>query len=49
MVSLQGKDIKEKVASDEFKNSTAPAANKEKLVQLAKNCSDTDQILMLVK
>ncbi|WP_282125803.1 DUF4933 domain-containing protein [Marinifilum flexuosum] len=49
MVSLLGKDIKEKVASDEFKNSTAPAANKEKLVQLAKNCSDTDQILMLVK
>ncbi|RKE03467.1 hypothetical protein BXY64_0472 [Marinifilum flexuosum] len=49
MVSLLGRDIKEKVNSDEFKNSTAPAANKEKLIQLAKTCSDTDQVLMLVK
>lgn len=49
MISLLGKDVKEKVASDEFKNSNAPAANKEKLIQLAKNCSDSDQVLMLVK
>lgn len=49
MIALRGKDIKEKVASNEFKNSPAPAGNKQKLIDLANSCSGNDQILMLVK
>jgi len=49
MMALRGEDIKEQVASDEFKNSLAPAENKQKLIDLANNCTNDDQILMLVK
>ncbi|WP_282015613.1 DUF4933 domain-containing protein [Marinifilum flexuosum] len=49
MIALSGEDIKKKVSSDEFKNSTAPAVNKQKLTELAANCKNDDQVLMLVK
>ncbi|PXY00875.1 hypothetical protein DF185_13335 [Marinifilum breve] len=49
MLALRGKDIKEKVASDEFKNSKATYENKQKLIDLAANCKNDDQVLMLVK
>jgi len=49
LISLMGEELKNHLKSDRFKNSTAPAANKEKLKQVALQANDDDQILMIVK
>lgn len=49
MLSLKGSDLKSKVKSKRFSESTAPSDKKEKLKQLAGSAADEDDILMIIK
>jgi len=49
MLSLKGTDLKSKVKSKQFSESTAPSDKKEKLKQLAGSVADEDDILMIVR
>lgn len=49
LISLKGKDLKERVKSEHFKQSTAPGDKKLGLEKLAGNVSDSEDILMIIK
>jgi hypothetical protein len=49
LISLKGKELKERVISQQFKNSSAPEAKKKNFELIANSVSDTDDILMIVK
>jgi hypothetical protein len=49
LISLKGKDLKERVKSEQFKKSEAPESKKNGLKQLADSVSDSEDILMIVK
>jgi hypothetical protein len=49
LISLKGKDLKERIRSEYFKTSDAPAARKSELEKLAASVSDSGDILMIVK
>jgi hypothetical protein len=49
LISLKGKDLKERIKSEHFINSDAPESGKNALKQLAASVSDSEDILMIVK
>lgn len=49
LVSLKGKELKERVKSASFSASTAPAAKKNELRKLAQSVGDDEDILMIVE
>jgi hypothetical protein len=49
MISLKGKELKERIKSEQFKSSTAPELKKNALKQLASSVSDSENILMIIK
>ena len=49
LISLKGKDLKDRIISEQFKRSGAPEARKRELDQLATSVSDFENILMIVK
>jgi hypothetical protein len=49
LISLKGKELKDRVASDQFKHSGAPEVKKNELIKLAGVVSETEDILMIVK
>jgi hypothetical protein len=49
MIALKGKDLKERVKSEQFKSSAAPELKKSSLKQLADSVNDYEDILMIVK
>lgn len=49
MIPLKGKDLKERIKSEYFKASDAPAGKKSELENLAGSVSDSGDILMIVK
>jgi hypothetical protein len=49
LISLKGKELKDRVASKEFKLSTALESKKNELVKLAGIAQDNEDILMIVK
>lgn len=48
MISLKGKDLKERIKSEKFKSSNAPELKKNMLKQLADSVSDFEDILMII-
>lgn len=49
LISLKGKDLKERIRSGFFNRSSAPEVKKEELKKLAALVSDNEDILMLIK
>jgi hypothetical protein len=49
LISLKGKELKDRVNSEQFKVSTAPEAKKKELEKLARAVSNNEDILMIVK
>jgi len=49
LISLKGKELKDRVASEQFKLSGAPEAKKDELVKLARSVSGTEDLLMIIK
>jgi hypothetical protein len=49
LVSVKGYELKERVKSDAFNRSTAPAAKKNELKKLAQSVTDSEDILMIVE
>ena len=49
LISLKGRDLKDRVKSDQFKVSKAPEAKKKELEMLARAVSNNEDILMIVK
>jgi len=49
LIPLKGKDLKERVRSEYFRSSDAPAGRKSELENLARIVTDSDDILMIVK
>ena len=49
LVSLKGKELKERVKSEQFKISKAPQTRKEEFRKLAESVSDNEDILMVIK
>jgi hypothetical protein len=49
MVSLKGKDLKERIRSKEFRLSGAPENRKKELEKLAGAVRETEDILMIIK
>ncbi len=49
MISLKGKDLKERIKSEQFKSSAASELKKNELKQLAGSVSDNEDILMIIK
>ena len=49
LISVKGKELKDRVTSEEFKLSGASEAKKNELVKLAGSVSDKEDILMIVK
>jgi hypothetical protein len=49
MISLKGKEIKERVKSEQFKRSAAPSSKKNELIKLAASLADSEDILMIVE
>ena len=47
--SLKGKDLKARIKSEQFKNSSAPELKKNSLKQLADSVNDYEDILMIIK
>jgi hypothetical protein len=47
--SVKGKDLKERVKSEQFRSSAAPDVKKNELKQLAASVSDNQDILMIIK
>jgi hypothetical protein len=48
-ISLKGKELKDRVKSQQFKLSTAPASKKKELEKMAGSVSDNEDILMIIK
>lgn len=49
LLSLKGKDLKERINSKEFKMSTAPESPKKELSKLAGSVSESEDILMIIQ
>jgi hypothetical protein len=49
MVSLKGRDLKERIRSEEFRLSAAPDRGKKELEKLAGAVGETEDILMIIK
>ena len=49
LISLKGKELKDRIKSEQFKVSKAPEAKKKELEKLARAVLDTEDILMIVK
>ena len=49
LVSLRGKELKDRVKSEQFQRSTATAGKKNELVKFAQSLSDDEDILMIVQ
>jgi hypothetical protein len=49
MIALKGKDLKDRLKSEQFKNSVAPESKKNALKQLANSVSDSEDILMIIR
>ena len=49
LISLKGKDLKERIRSGIFNRSSAPEVKKEELKKLAALVSGNEDILMLIK
>jgi hypothetical protein len=49
MIPLKGKELKNRVATDQFRHSGAQEAKKRELEKLAGLVSDNEDILMIVK
>lgn len=49
LISLKGKELKDRIVSQEFKSSYAPEVKKKDLELFAKTLSDNDDVLMIVK
>jgi len=49
LISLKGKELKDRIKSEQFKVSKAPEAKKKELEKLAQVVLDTEDILMIVK
>jgi hypothetical protein len=49
LISLKGKDLKERVKSEKFRNSTAPETRKQELKKLADSVTETEDILMIIR
>ena len=49
LVSLKGKDLKDRIKSKEFKHSVAPESKKKELEELAVSVSESEDILMIIK
>lgn len=49
MISLKGKELKERIKSEKYKSSVAPELRKNTLKQLASSVSDSEDILMIIK
>jgi hypothetical protein len=49
LISLKGRELKDRTKSEQFKNSAAPELKKNELKQLAASVSDNEDILMIVK
>ena len=49
IISLKGKDLKDRIESEHFKVSDAPAVKKCELEKLACSVSDSGDILMIIK
>jgi hypothetical protein len=49
LISLKGKDLKERIKSEQYKSSRAPALKKNALKQMADSVSDSEDILMIIK
>lgn len=49
LISLKGKDLKERVKSEKFRNSTAPEIKKQEFKKLADSVKETEDILMIIK
>jgi hypothetical protein len=49
MISLKGKDLKDRVKSKEFKLSGAPESKKKALEKLAASVSESEDVLMIIK
>ncbi|MCX6285515.1 MAG: DUF4933 domain-containing protein [Bacteroidetes bacterium] len=49
MISLKGKELKERIKSEQFKRSAAPASKKNELIKLASSVADSEDILMIVE
>jgi hypothetical protein len=49
LISLKGKELKERVKSEKFRLSGAPLSKKKELERLAGSLSDTEDVLMIVK
>jgi len=49
LISLKGKELKLRIKSEQFNNSSAPVAKKNELRKLAQSVSDSEDILMIVE
>lgn len=49
LISMKGKDLKERVKSENFRNSTAPETKKQELKKFADTVTETEDILMIIK
>ncbi|MCX6255255.1 MAG: DUF4933 domain-containing protein [Bacteroidia bacterium] len=49
LISLKGKELKDRIASEQFKLSGAPEAKKNELVKLTGSVSNIEDILMIIK
>jgi hypothetical protein len=49
LISLKGKELKDRVKTEQFKESKAPEAKKKELEKLAGVVSESDNILMIIK
>jgi hypothetical protein len=49
LIPLKGKELKDRVASEQFKHSGAPEGKKQELEKLAESVSNDEDILMIVK
>jgi hypothetical protein len=49
LISLKGRELKDRVKSEQFKVSKAPEAKKKELEKLARAVSNNEDILMIIK
>jgi hypothetical protein len=49
LISLKGKELKDRIAAEQFKLSAAPEAKKKELERLATAVGEKEDILMIVK
>jgi hypothetical protein len=49
LISLKGKQLKDRVKTEQFKVSKAPEVKKKELEKLARVVSESEDILMIIK